>query len=208
MGRRGTRSREERKAASKSAALAAAAASGSDFAQFCVQLAQLGLSVREVVGDGNCMFRAVADQIDGSDATHAVWRRRVCRHMAAVPDDFAPFVVFEDGDEEEDSSFDAYLARMRSPGEWGGHLELRALVDCAACDVVVHNFGAPRYVIHKRGDAPPSRVVIKLPRHDYEEIIDALAPPPSRWRFPLPPPPPPTSSTDAPELKPSSHRRK
>ena len=79
--------------------------------------------------------------------------------MAAVPDDFAPFVVFEDGDEEEDSSFDAYLARMRSPGEWGGHLELRALVDCAACDVVVHNFGAPRYVIHKRGDAPPSRVV-------------------------------------------------
>ena len=136
--------------------------SGSDFAKFCVQLAQLGLSVREVEGDGNCMFRAIADQLDGSGATHGAWRRRVCRQMAAVPDDFAPFVVVEDGDEEEDSSFDAYLARMRSPGEWGGHLELRALVDAAHVSVVVHNFGAPRYVLHldcKRGDTRPPRVV-------------------------------------------------
>ena len=121
-----------------------AADDGNDFAKFCRQLAALGLSVRTVEGDGNCLFRAIADQLGG---THREWRRKVCAHMRSDPDSFAPFIVVEDGDEEEDADFATYLARMGRNAEWGGHLELSALRDAVPCDVVVHNFGAPRYVL-------------------------------------------------------------
>ena len=32
-----------------------------DLEQFRVRLAEIGLSVREIAGDGNCLFRAIAD---------------------------------------------------------------------------------------------------------------------------------------------------
>src|SRR5262249_14892263 len=45
------------------------------------QLAQLGLTMRTIDNDGNCGFRAIADQIDGSDARHLEHRRETIRFM-------------------------------------------------------------------------------------------------------------------------------
>lgn len=56
--------------------------------------------------DGNCFFRAIADQLDGNGGCHADCREAVVEHMKANPESFAPFV-------EDDEGFDKYIARMR-----------------------------------------------------------------------------------------------
>jgi hypothetical protein len=42
--------------------------------KFKEQLSPLCLKVKEMDGDGNCLFRSVADQIDGDESLHATYR--------------------------------------------------------------------------------------------------------------------------------------
>ena len=55
--------------------------------------------------DGNCLFRAIADQVSGDDGNHESLRSQTVTHMKSNPDDFSPFV-------EDDESFEDYLTRM------------------------------------------------------------------------------------------------
>lgn len=63
-------------------------------------------------GDGNCMFRSIADQLGSSAAdahgtrAHEAVRAAVVAYMRRKRDLFAAFV-------EDDEGFDAYLDRMR-----------------------------------------------------------------------------------------------
>jgi len=50
-----------------------------DDKSFGAQLAVMGLKIREVIGDGNCLFRALADQLDGDDNAHRRHRQDVVR---------------------------------------------------------------------------------------------------------------------------------
>jgi len=59
---------------------------------FASQLAKMGLEVREVIGDGNCLFRALADQLDGDDHAHLRHRQDVVRYITEHRDDFEPFI--------------------------------------------------------------------------------------------------------------------
>ena len=79
--------------------------------------------------DGNCLFRAVADQIAGDEGDHISLRERTVAHMRANPDDFSPFV-------EDDETFDDYLERM---GE----------VACAGPIQSTTNFAAHLYIMIK-----------------------------------------------------------
>lgn len=94
--------------------------------------------------DGNCLFRALSDQLYGDyGQQHAEVRSEVCDFMADNSDDFKVFLVFEDdnGDnddgngkktssssaiEEDAKDFESYISTMREDGEWGGNLELVA----------------------------------------------------------------------------------
>jgi OTU domain-containing protein 3 len=102
--------------------------------QFCDQARALGLKLRDVQGDGNCLFRAFADQLDGDQARHDYYRQLAVDYMHANPDDFAPFV---DGD------FAAYCKRMRKDAEWGGNVELQALSQTCMVNVTIHQLGDP-----------------------------------------------------------------
>jgi hypothetical protein len=73
------------------------------------ELAAVGLRVQRITADGNCMFRAAADQMHGDEDRHAALRQRACDLMEARREEFEPFV-------EDDESFDAYLKRMRKVG--------------------------------------------------------------------------------------------
>ena len=55
--------------------------------------------------DGNCLFRAIADQISGDGGDHRTLRARTVAHMQTYPDDFSPFI-------EDDEKFEGYLDRM------------------------------------------------------------------------------------------------
>jgi len=54
-------------------------------------LAAFGLRVKAVEGDGNCFFRAVADQL-GPPADHAALRARTVAFMQAHRADFEPYL--------------------------------------------------------------------------------------------------------------------
>eukprot|EP00955_Chlamydomonas_euryale_P015080 161704-Chlamydomonas_euryale.AAC.3 len=48
--------------------------------------------ILQVTGDGNCFFRSLSDQMEGSEASHSALRANVMDHIRDHQDDFAPFV--------------------------------------------------------------------------------------------------------------------
>ncbi|OEH78031.1 otu-like cysteine protease domain-containing protein [Cyclospora cayetanensis] len=88
---------------------------------FAASLLAVGLELRDVVADGNCLFRAASDQLFGEQTQHKKVRAAAVEYMAAHADIFAPFT---DCDEEP---FARYLRRMAADRTWGGQLELQAI---------------------------------------------------------------------------------
>ncbi|BGP58082.1 hypothetical protein JCM8202_006217 [Rhodotorula sphaerocarpa] len=88
------------------------------------QLREAGLYAANILGDGNCLFRALADQLYGSPSTHLAIRHEICDYLAANPDRYRLFV-------DEDSvkgGFDGHVREMRQPGTYGTNIELSAFV--------------------------------------------------------------------------------
>lgn len=44
------------------------------YSEFDKQIKELGIELRDVGGDGNCLFRSVADQVDGDESLHRIYR--------------------------------------------------------------------------------------------------------------------------------------
>jgi hypothetical protein len=102
---------------------------------FAEQLRNYGLKLRVIVGDGNCMFRSLADQLEGRQERHQYYRQVIVEYMSENPEDFQPFV---DGDWKH------YLSKMHKDGEWGGHIELAAATRCFETHIIIHNLASPR----------------------------------------------------------------
>ena len=68
-----------------------------------------GLRERKVEGDGNCQFRAVADQLYGDQSHHLQVRQTAVLQLEKDAGHYSGFVQ---GD------FDAYLVHMSEPGTW------------------------------------------------------------------------------------------
>ncbi|XP_052033826.1 OTU domain-containing protein 3 isoform X2 [Apodemus sylvaticus] len=63
-----------------------------EFVSFANQLQALGLKLREVPGDGNCLFRALGDQLEGHSRNHLKHRQETVDYMIRQREDFEPFV--------------------------------------------------------------------------------------------------------------------
>lgn len=131
----------------------------SDFTKFNAQMDTLGLWIRDTRGDGNCLFRAIGDQLEGDMSTHMAHRQITMDYIAAHQEGFEPFV-------EDDEPFDAYVARMRKNAEWAGHLELQAMSLAHNVNIIVHQLGQPRWQIINFPEATTR--AIHLSYHDGE----------------------------------------
>ena len=87
------------------------------FKQFDAEIRTLGIKLRDVGGDGNCLFRAISDQVDGNETTHLFMRSEACKYILSNHEFFSNFL-----DEEEDGNIAEYVNQMKKSGEWGGHL--------------------------------------------------------------------------------------
>jgi len=85
---------------------------------FEAKLAQLGMHVIEIVGDGNCLFRAVAHQMYLDQEKHVELRASCCAHMLKHRQRFEAFCS---------DNFDSYIKHLSNDGVWGDHLEIKAL---------------------------------------------------------------------------------
>ncbi len=130
----------------------------SEMREMRASLGAIGLAIREVRGDGNCLFRSVSDQLTGSEESHWELRLRAVAFMRAHRDDFEPFV-----DTDEHDSWEEYLSDMACEGEWGGNMELVALSRAAKVNVCVHQPDAPRWEVTHFS---PRRRTIHVSYHD------------------------------------------
>ena len=73
--------------------------------RFSESLSSLGLEIKVMEGDGNCLFRAIADQIERNQEMHLMYRRLIIEYITTNKEHFIPYM-------EDDEPFDDYVARM------------------------------------------------------------------------------------------------
>ena len=73
------------------------------------QLRSLGLYAAPTLGDGNCLFRALSDQLYGTPSHHQQLRKDICDWIEAHKQRYEPFV-------EDDRGLDVHLRCMRENG--------------------------------------------------------------------------------------------
>ncbi|GAV00498.1 hypothetical protein RvY_11337 [Ramazzottius varieornatus] len=103
---------------------------GFDYEEY---FAAFGLKIRKMMGDGNCLFRAFADQVEGSETNHSFYRTKVVQHVADHKDEYAIF-----HEQEEEKTFDERLKKLKKNGTFGGQESLVAFARVFKRVVFVH----------------------------------------------------------------------
>ncbi len=86
-----------------------------------------GFAIRRVEGDGNCLFRAVAAQMEAMD--HEILRAHAVEYAIAHLDELAGFL---------ETSRDEFIAALTTPGEWADDLVIRILGGAINGNFMVH----------------------------------------------------------------------
>nr|XP_030145088.3 OTU domain-containing protein 3 [Taeniopygia guttata] len=128
------------------------------------QLRALGLKLREVPGDGNCLFRALGDQLEGHSRNHARHRQETVQFMLRQRGDFEPFV-------EDDVPFDKHVANLAKPGTFAGNDAIVAFARNNQLNVVIHQLNTPLWQIRgtDRSDARELHIAYRHGEH-YDSV--------------------------------------
>ena len=86
----------------------------------------------QVVGDGNCLFRAICQSAFGSDSMHLTFRQNMCDHLIKNQNRFEE--AMEEGTDIKD-----YISKMLIDGEWGGYVELVAFSELYNIQIQVYD---------------------------------------------------------------------
>ncbi|KAL6844393.1 hypothetical protein ACP4OV_026066 [Aristida adscensionis] len=131
-----------------------------DLAEFRAQLDSLGLKIVEVTSDGNCFFRAMGDQLEGSEEEHMKYRAMVVEYIVKHREEFEPFI-------EDEVPFDEYCDSMLKDGTWAGHMELQAASLVTRRNICIHMLNSPRWYINNFSGREATNMV-HLSYHDGE----------------------------------------
>jgi len=146
------------------------------------QLSLKGLSMKEIPSDGHCMYRAVSHQIDhlsidgGDSLSHksgyVIMRRMASEYMRSHKDDFMPFFTAPKDAKDPEKAFEEHCDRVCKTSEWGGQMELRALMLALNRTIHVYSADSPIMKMGTRNnndddddDRPPLRLTFH--RHYY-----------------------------------------
>ncbi|XP_038074288.1 OTU domain-containing protein 3-like [Patiria miniata] len=111
-----------------------------NFAGFATQLQTIGLELRDIPGDGNCLFRALGDQTEGHGRNHLRHRADTVQYILEHRDDFEPFV-------EDDVPFDRHIENLAKSGTYAGNDSIVAFARRNGLNVVIHQLNAPDWRI-------------------------------------------------------------
>ncbi|ODV91410.1 hypothetical protein CANCADRAFT_32064 [Tortispora caseinolytica NRRL Y-17796] len=98
-------------------------------------LASQGLYAADIVGDGNCLFRALSDQLYGDESRHKGLRKAIVKYMEVHSEYFRPFV---EGVHRRRDGWVAYLRRMARERTYGDNLEIVACSRLYKVDVAIY----------------------------------------------------------------------
>ena len=118
--------------------------------KFANQLSKLDLYLHDNPGDGNCLFRALGDQLEGHQENHFKHRCDVVEYMVKHRDTFEPFV--EDG-----IPFNRYISWLRKKGTHAGNDAIVAFAKLHHLNVAIHQLSQPILMIHGVKDSTIAR---------------------------------------------------
>ncbi|KAL9245804.1 hypothetical protein vseg_019411 [Gypsophila vaccaria] len=127
--------------------------------EFRAQLDLLDLKIIQVTADGNCFFRALADQLEGNEELHEKYRNMVVQYIMKNREMFEPFI-------EDDVPFEKYCQSMEKDGTWAGNMELQAASLVTRNNICIHRHLSPRWYIQNFNGHRAS--MIHLSYHDGE----------------------------------------
>ena len=96
---------------------------------FQILLLQSNLRIKEVKGDGNCLFRAVSDQVYGTDQYYELLREKCMDYLVIMRRFFEPYIG---------EDFDDYIKEKRKNQTWGDDIELEALSEIYSRPVEIY----------------------------------------------------------------------
>jgi len=122
--------------------------------------------IEEIAADGNCLYRAVATQLEhlgGNSVQYGEIRRQCADALWENREEYEPFADLEDSNA---STFEEYVEKVRASSEWGGHLELRALASALKKTIIVYSADSVPLHIKEDDDKEDDGVdVIRLSFH-------------------------------------------
>ena len=88
---------------------------------FPQRLRERGMVETQIEADGNCQFRALADQLfDGDQERYAECRAAAINQLRSEPDRYREFIT---------EDWETYVSRMENDREWGDNITLQAAAD-------------------------------------------------------------------------------
>lgn len=123
------------------------------------------LEVRRMAEDGNCLFRAVADQVYGDAEMHGETRQMCIDYMEKERDHFSQFVT---------ESFSAYCKRKRRDKVYGNNLEIQAMAEMYNRPIHIYCYGTePKNIFQGsyETDSPPIQLSYHSGKH-YNSLVD------------------------------------
>ena len=120
--------------------------------EFKEELNKLGYYIREVDGDGNCLFRSVCDQLENNEKNHKYYREKTVEFMRANMEKFKPFI-------EDDQTIEEYIDNMAKNKEWGGNLEIYAMSMALHVNFYIYIYQHPIYIV-KNFDDPKQNIML------------------------------------------------
>eukprot|EP00954_Amorphochlora_amoebiformis_P022525 1353989-Amorphochlora_amoeboformis.AAC.1 len=110
-----------------------------------------GWSIRDMAGDGNCLFRSISYQVYGDAKHHGIVREK-CMDYVEIESQF--FRNYVDGD------IKTYITRMRRDGEWGDNVEIQAMSELYSRRVEIYAYSSTPMKTYQRhlGGMNPIRI--------------------------------------------------
>ena len=115
-------------------------------------------------GDGNCLFRSVADQLEGDQSLHKKYRKAAVDYILQNKDYFSGFM-------NENDSIEKYCSRLEKDKTWGGQHELNALANKYNFNVFLHQVGIPSLIHNFHNHQPISNLQIIVLKNTERHII-------------------------------------
>ncbi|KAL2464918.1 Cysteine proteinases superfamily protein [Abeliophyllum distichum] len=120
-----------------------------DHERLAERLTTYKLAELQIEGDGNCQFRAVADQLLQHQDYHQYVRKQVVKQLKSYRNLYEGYVPMK---------YKSYVKKMKRLGEWGDHVTLQAAADRFEAKIcLVTSFRDTCYIEILPKDNSPSR---------------------------------------------------
>jgi len=116
--------------------------------------------MKNIRPDGNCLYAAISDQLQRYNVEKNVkeLRETAADYIVAHKDDFLQFM-------DDSNDFDGYIEKLRTTNEWGGQIELQALVKSLKKPIHIYSAESPKIIMGEEFTNDP--LYITYHKHEF-----------------------------------------